>query len=146
MFKIDQIKSLLDCEQCNQLLITIVCGYSVCKKHLHELLESSSDQNKFKCLLCHKQHTIPEEGFVVSRRIQKQIEIQLNKFKPNQAYEDCKKVLNEARNNIAEIEALQKDPDHYINETFEGFKKQVNIRREEIKSKVNLFRRNDSVD
>ncbi len=39
MFKIDQVKNLFDCDQCNQLLvdpIALPCGNSVCKKHVDE--------------------------------------------------------------------------------------------------------------
>ena len=92
MFKIDQVKNLWDCEHCNNLLVdpvTIVCGYSVCMRHLEELVENSCDLVKFMCLVCPKQHTFPEDGFVVNRRFQKQLELELNKFKPSQAYEDC---------------------------------------------------------
>jgi hypothetical protein len=54
MFKIDQVENLFDCEQCNQLLIdpiTLLCGYSVCKIHLDELLESSlKESNTHFCV------------------------------------------------------------------------------------------------
>ena len=139
MFKIDQVKNLWDCEQCNRLIVdpvTIVCGYSVCKKHLDELLENSMEDNKFKCELCHEEHSIPEKGFVINRRIQKQLEIQLNKFKPSQAFENCKRELNDVKDNVVKIEALEKDPETYIYEYFEEIIRQVDLRREEIKLKV----------
>ena len=139
MFKIDQVKGLLDCEQCLQLLvnpITIPCGYSVCKKHLDELLENSMEENKFQCVLCQRQHVVPIEGFVINRRLQDALEIELNKFKPSQVYENCKMELNDAKDNVAKIEALEKDPEFYIYEYFEEIKRQVDLRREEIKLRV----------
>ena len=63
--------------------ITIPCGYSVCKKHLDELLENSREDNKFQCELCHEEHNIPEKGFVVKRLIQNALYIELKKFKPS---------------------------------------------------------------
>ena len=142
MFKIDQVKNVWDCEYCNNLLVnpvTIVCGYSVCMKHLDELVENSSDEVKYKCFICPKQHTIPEEGFVINRRLQKQLDLELNKFKPSQAYEDCKKEINDAKDYVAKIEALEKDPETYIYDYFEEIKRKVDLRREEIKSKVDNF-------
>ena len=139
MFKIDQVKGLLDCEQCLQLLvnpITIPCGYSVCKKHLDELLENSMEENKFQCVLCQRQHVVPTEGFVINRRLQDALEIELNKFKPSQVYENCKMELNDSKDNVAKIEALEKDPEFYIYEYFEEIKRQVDLRREEIKLRV----------
>ena len=142
MFKLDQVKNLLNCDQCNQLLVdpvAIPCGYSVCKKHLDELLENSMEDNKFKCELCHDEHTIPERGFVINRRIQNALDIELNKFKPSRIFEECKKGINDARANIAMIEALEKDPENYIYEYFEEIKRKVDLRREEIKSKVDSY-------
>ena len=139
MFKIDQVKGLLDCEQCLQLLvnpITIPCGYSVCKKHLDELLENSMEENKFQCVLCQRQHVVPIEGFVINRRLQDALEIELNKFKPSQLYENCKRELNDAKDNVAKIEALNKDPETYIYDYFEEIKRLVDLRREEIKLRV----------
>ncbi len=139
MFKIDQVKGLLDCEQCLQLLvnpITIPCGYSVCKKHLDEQLENSMEENKFQCVLCQRQHVVPTEGFVINRRLQDALEIELNKFKPSQAYEDCKKIINDAKDYVAKIEALNKDPETYIYDYFEEIKRLVDLRREEIKLRV----------
>ena len=139
MFKIDQVKHFLDCDHCNNLLVdpvTIVCGYNVCKKHLDELVENSSEARKFRCLVCPKQHTIPEEGFVVNGRFQKQLDMELNKFIPSQAFEDCKQVINDAKVYVSKIEALEKDPEFYIYEYFEEIKRKVDLRREDIKLKV----------
>jgi hypothetical protein len=36
----------------------------------------------------------------------KSLDIELNKFKQSQIYEDCKMVLNEAKKHIADIDAL----------------------------------------
>ncbi len=61
MFKIDQIKHLFDCCQCNLLLVDPValpCGYNVCKQHIDELLDNSN--NKLKCQFCPRDHPIPE--------------------------------------------------------------------------------------
>ncbi len=108
-------------------------------KHLDELVENSSDEVKYKCFICSKQHTIPEEGFVINRRLQKQLDLELNKFKPSQAYEDCKKEINDAKDYVAKIEALEKDPETYIYDYLEEIKRKVDLRREEIKSKVDNF-------
>jgi len=139
MFKIDQVNSLLDCELCNQLLVdpvTIVCGYSVCKKHLGELLEKSMEENKFQCVLCQRQHTVPIEGFIVNRQIQKSLDIELNKFKPSRIYEECKKAINDAKSNFAKIEEIEMNPESFIYDYFAEILRQVDLRREELKLKA----------
>ena len=74
MFKIDQVKKLFDCEQCNQLLfdpVTLSCGKSTCKKHLDKLLESSpKESDTFLCKLCDDEHCIPKKGFAINKIIQ----------------------------------------------------------------------------
>ena len=94
------------------------------------------EDNKFQCLLCQRQHIVPIEGFVINRRMQNALDIELNKFKPSQVYENCKRELNDAKDNVAKIEALENDPEYYIYEYFEEVKRQVDLRREEIKSRV----------
>jgi hypothetical protein len=135
-YKIDQVKNLFDCEQCNQLLvdpITLSCGYSVCKKHLDRLLENApKDMNKFECELCKEKHCIPEKGFAINRNIQNGLDNDLNSLKLNTVYDKCKKAVTDANNKIQKIEILEKDPENYIFEYFEELKRQVDLRREEL--------------
>ena len=139
-YKIDQVKNLFDCEQCNQLLvdpITLPCGYSVCKRHLDELLVNApKEMNKFECELCKEKHCIPEKGFAINRRIQNGLDIKLNSLKLNSVYEECKKKINEAKYQIQKIEILEKDPENYVFEYFEELKRQVDLRREELKLRL----------
>jgi hypothetical protein len=142
-YKIDQVKNLFDCEQCNQLLVEPValpCGYSVCKKHLDRLLENAPKEiNKFECKLCEKKHFIPEDGFAINRRIQNGLDINLNSLKLNPVYEECKLEINEAKDQIQKIEILKKDPENYIFEYFEELKRQVDLRREELKLELDNY-------
>jgi hypothetical protein len=54
-------------------------------------------------------------------------------------FEECNKVLNETTNNISTLEALQKDPGSYIYDYFGEIIRQVDLRREELKSKANRY-------
>ena len=140
MFKIDLVTNLFNCEQCNQLLVepvTLSCGYSVCKRHLDKLLENKPKQmNKFECKLCKEKHYIPEDGFAINKSIQNALDIKLNTLKLNQVYEECKKEVTDAKNKIQKIEKLDKDPENYICEYFEELKRQVDLRKKELKLKL----------
>jgi hypothetical protein len=137
MFKIYQVKNLFDCEQCNQLLVdpvTLLCGYSVCKRHLDELLENTPKElNTFECELCKEKHSIQEDGFAINKIIQNALNIKLSTLKLNPVYEECKTEINEARMNIQMIENLDKDPENFIFEYFEELKRKVDLRRETLK-------------
>lgn len=82
MLKIDRIKTFLNCDQCHELLVdpvTIPCGYSVCKRHLEELLEGTANEtNSIACKLCQEEHPVPPKGFIVSKRLQEGLQMQLN--------------------------------------------------------------------
>ncbi len=118
IYKIDQVKNLFDCEQCNLLLVEPValpCGYSVCKRHLDRLLKNTSKEiNKFECELCKENHYISRKGFSINKRIQNALNIKFNTLKLNPVYEECKKEINDAKNNIEKIGHLEKDPENFI--------------------------------
>jgi hypothetical protein len=54
-------------------------------------------------------------------------------------YRSSEMELNDAKANDAKIEALEKDHETYIYEYFEEIKRQVDLRREEIKTKVDVL-------
>lgn len=67
MYKVDKIKSLVDCDLCHKLLgepVATVCGYSVCKSHFDKF------EGSFDCDLCSKTHKVPDDGFTVNRILQ----------------------------------------------------------------------------
>ena len=127
-YKIDQVKNLFDCEQCNQLLVvpvTLPCGFSVCKRHLDEQLDSTPKKiKKFECEVCEEKHNIPDNGFAMNKSIQNALEIKLNSLKLNPVYEELKIEINDAKNYIQKIENLDKDPENYSFEYFEELKRQ----------------------
>ena len=117
--------------------VTLLCGSSVCKRHIDELLESSSkESNTFLCKLCDDEHCIPKKGFAINKSIQSALDIKLNTLKLNPVYEECKSEINYAKNNIQKIENLEKDPENYSFEYFEELKRQVDLRREKLKLKL----------
>lgn len=143
MFKIDQVEDLFDCDLCQQLLIepiSLRCGNTICKRHLdYQLNDKSSDGNSIKCMLCHKKHTVPEEGFVVNKLIQNALHIKFNTLKLNPVYDECKKEIEASRERVAKIETMKNDPEIYIYEYFEEIKRKVDLRREDLKLKIDDY-------
>ena len=136
MYKIEKIRNFLDCDICNKLLIDPVltlCGFTVCKSHVDEYEES------FQCDLCQSKHTVPKEGFIISRRLQDALSIQLNTLELTPVYDECKKVIGEAQKDVAQIESIDKDPENYIYEYFEDIKRQVDLRREDLKERIDKY-------
>ena len=57
-----------DCGLILEKLVTLLCGKTLCKEHLDDF------ETKLKCYFCHKQHSVPEDGFLVNRTMEKIIE------------------------------------------------------------------------
>ncbi len=64
-----------------------------------------------------------KNGFSVNKRLQKGLEIQLNTLKLPPVYDDCKKQIQSAKENIDKIDSLQSTPgtEFFIYEYFEKF-------------------------
>ena len=121
--------------------VVIPCGYSVCKRHLDKLLENlSRGQNTFKCELCYEEHFIPGNGFQVSKQIQNVLDIGFNELKIEiGVFAECKKTFEETRETVVKLDSLCKDPQSYIYEYFHEIKRQVDLRREELKQQIDQF-------
>jgi len=57
-------------------------------------------------------------------------------LKLNPVYEECKIEINDAKIEFQRIEALEKESENYIFEYFEELKRQVDLRRENLKLKL----------
>ena len=136
MYKIEKIKHLLDCDICDKLLIepvTTLCGFSVCKSHLDQF------EGSFHCDLCDSEHSVPKNGFKIARRLQDALSIELSTFELTPVYGECKKVIGEAQKDVAEIESIYKDQELYVLEYFEDIKRQVVLRREVLKERIEKY-------
>ena len=143
MYKVDKIKNVFDCDLCHKVLvdpITIPCGNNVCKSHLDKLLKKiSKEKNIFQCEICKEEHFIPKSGFKVNKRLQNGLEIQFNTLKLTPIFDECKKVIKTAHRRVAKIETLEKNSEGYIYEYFEDIKRKVDIRREDLKMKIDKY-------
>jgi DNA repair ATPase RecN len=136
VYKIEKIKHLLDCDIYNKLLIdpvSTLCGFIVCKSHLDHY------EDTFQCDLCNSEHTVPKNRYKVLKRLQDALSIQLNTFELTPVYDECKKIIEEAQKDVNEIESIDKDPENFIYEYFEDIKRQVDLRREYLKEKIDTY-------
>ena len=131
--KLEQLKALFKCQFCSELLvqpITLPCGISICDSHLDEL---SSD----RCQFCEEQH--PKNRYRVNQKLNKMIELQVNSIKLSPKFDACKENINKAKDLIDKIDLVSKDPDNFIHEYFEHLKRKVDIRREDLKLKIDDY-------
>ena len=144
MFKLDQVsKCLLNCDLCHKLLIEPIiihpCNNTVCKSHIHKELTIS--ENQLKCVFCPEKvnHIVPEKGYVVNKRLQKDLSIEVNKLKMSPEYSECKQTIEEAMHQFNNMAIISKNPSVFINNFFDDLKNHVNLRRNYLKNQVDKY-------
>jgi len=143
MYKVNKLKCLLDCDLCNKLLVDPVvmpCDSTICKTHLDKLITNCpNEKSNFICEICQEDHLIPKKGFIVNNRLQKLLTLELNALKVSPVFDECMKEIEDAKENMVKIEFLEKNPENYIYDYFEDVKRQVDIRREDLKFKIDKY-------
>jgi len=143
MYKVEKFKKFFDCDLCHQVLvdpISFPCGNNVCKDHLDKLLKNvSKEKCFFQCEICQEEHFIPKSGFKVDKRLQRGLEIQFNTLKLTSIFDECKAVIKTVHEKVAKIEMLEKNSEVYIYDYFEDIKRKVDIRREDLKMKIDKY-------
>ena len=57
----------------------------------------------------------------------------------NSVFDDTKSVIEDAKEKMAKVELLEQNAENYIYEYFEDIKRQVDIRREDLKFKIDTY-------
>ena len=100
MFKVDKLKSSFDCDEFHKLLtypVLMPCGNIICKSHVDMLQTDNMNNNSLACGVCHKEHLVQKNGFIVHLRLQTLLELELDSLKLSPAFEDCKKEIEASR-------------------------------------------------
>lgn len=149
MARINQLHDLFDCSLCTHLLVdpvTIPCGNTICKIHLQDaLLDDLVDENSnhfertFRCDICHLDHFVPKEGFMINKHIRNALETSLSVLRENCLFEECNRKIIDAQNNLNRLVELVDFPSNFIYEYFEDIKREVDLRRESLKVRIDTY-------
>jgi hypothetical protein len=130
-------KENLTCKYCKHIFkepITLnCCGDSICKKDLNELTSINSS-NVFSCPFCNEQ--ILNQKLKVSKTIQDFLDVEVHKFELNPKYEN---ILSSFKTEIGNLEASLRDNEWTIYEQINQVKKQIDLDRESLKSKIDTL-------
>jgi hypothetical protein len=67
------------------------------------------------------------------------LDVELNNLASSPMFDECRKEIEKAKENVVQIELLEKNAENYIYEYFEDIKRQVDIRREDLKFKIDTY-------
>ena len=132
-YKIEQLKSLCFCKYCSKLLynqITLPCNVTICQDHLKDLTNS-------ECQFCNKIH--PKDDYKINEISKKILELGVDSIKMSPLFDECKKVFSEAEEKVDEINIFQKGSENFVYEYFEDIKRDVDLRRENLKAVIDNY-------
>ena len=137
-------KLILSCQLCNQFLkgtpITLsCCDATICSEHVQyrtvKVNESKSIQ-VFECELCQCSHNMKNKRFVVNKSVEKMLKLKFGQIYLGEVYENANKEILNLESSLKKISDMVQDPKNFIFEHVSELRRQVDIRREKIKEKI----------
>jgi hypothetical protein len=125
------------CKKCSKLLekpILLPCGNAICEKHQLEVGENSK---AIYCSICDLDHEIPAKGgFSRILALEKLIEKNINSIELGDEYKSTNERIKKFSEVFEKFEKLKTDPELIIHEKIDRIKANIDLRREELKSKI----------
>jgi hypothetical protein len=117
---------LKDCKLFLDQPINLPCGFMICKKHIDTKIKT------FKCEFCQEEHLIPENGFIINKKLADCIQSKLHLTDEQKDASDLFDCLNEM---ITKLEKI--DPTEYVYDYFKNLRDRVDLHREEMINEIN---------
>lgn len=134
----DRISKALKCANCQLILnspVLLQCGHSICKYHAQFgdwFLE------RIGCDRCGVEHKIPNEGLPDNQSLAEIISTQVHTIKLGEAHDRAKQDFDRLESLIDESETILNDPFHHVFKEIDQIKSEVQLKREELKMKIDL--------
>ena len=99
-----KINNVLNCVKCSQKLDEpriLVCGESICA-YCHISIEVNNS-NKFKCFLCKKDHSMPEEGLPINKKLLEILSLESKEVYRGEKVKKLKEHLTDFQADIAKF-------------------------------------------
>ena len=139
----NKFQDLLKCAMCNQTftgapIVLECCNVNICEHHIEDNSTTNRKRKLFTCSLCEAPHDMTNnKKFALNKTIEKLLEIEIPKCA--NFGEIFNKTTEEIKNlefSSQKLNDLIKDPKNFIFETVAKLKRDVDLRREKIKEKL----------
>lgn len=130
------VQNAFDCADCRRFLekpVTLVCGTTVCLKHV----ESLKDGNFF-CKSCERDHPIEKRSLSVNKSFELLINANIKNIYFGHEYKEALGSFNKLNEMIAQLETIAKDPSYFINKSIGQLKNKTELIREHHKLVIDL--------
>ena len=139
----NKFQDLLKCAMCNQTftgapIVLECCNVNICEHHIEDNSTTNRKRKLFTCSLCEAPHDMTNnKKFALNKTIEKLLEIEIPKCA--NFGEIFNKTTEEIKNlefSSQKLNDLIKDPKNFIFETVAKLKRDVDLRREKLKAKI----------
>ena len=137
IYEESEIKDILNCEHCFHVYdeyhpprILLCCQKTICFKCV-QLIERQAKNNKYKCISCNKESTIPEDGFIVNNALAKLISKKPTEIPRGPEAEKLKQNLRDLENQVKKLLFDMDNGEYLITEDCRELRRQVQLAKEE---------------
>ena len=134
----DLLGESIKCTTCKEILklpVSLPCGHSICKGHVNKASEENMT-NQIHCAKCNEFFEIPVNGFPRNRAVEDLLEKNIEKIDLGEEHKSAFDKCSLFNDLLERFKKIKNDPDTRINEEISELKNQVDIRREEMKLKI----------
>lgn len=132
MYLQNSLSELFTCKFCKKYFtnpVILPCGQNICEVHVIQ----NDNSNIFKCDCQHDHHKIPENGFCYNDIL---IQLMANDILLNAKTKKVKKLFADLDSKCIEFDKIFTKPEHFINCYFSEERNKIDIKREELISKI----------
>ena len=143
IYEESEIKDLLNCEHCVQPYgeyypprILLCCQKTMCYKCV-QLIENQAKNNKYKCISCKKEATIPDDGYMVNNVVAKLIAKKPTEIPRGPEAEKLKQNLRDLEILVNKLLFETENGEYLITEDCRELRRQVQLAKEQKIEEIN---------
>jgi hypothetical protein len=140
----EHLSTILQCKHCNKLLngspvVLSCCDATICDEHIRykdvKVNETKTIQ-VFECELCQCSHNMKNKSFPINKLAESLLKIEFDKISLGDAYIKVNKEIENLESSLIKLNGLIQDPKNYIYEYVSNIKRDVDLRKEKLKEKI----------
>jgi uncharacterized protein YlxP (DUF503 family) len=140
----EHLTKILNCEYCNKLLngspvVLSCCDATICSEHI-QFKEVKVNDTKtiqvYVCELCQCSHNMKNKRFVINKIVEIMLQMELDKISLGDGYIKVSKEIENLDSSLNKLNCLIQDPKNYIYEYVSNIKRDVDLRKEKLKEKI----------
>ena len=139
----NKFQDMLKCALCNHTftgapIVLDCCNVNVCEHHIEVNVSANNYRKLFTCSLCQASHDMTNnKKFALNKTIENLLKLEIvNEFDFGDIFNKTNDEIKKLESSSKKLNDLIKDPKNFIFETISNLKRDVDLRREKLKEKI----------